>query len=402
MKTDKMNKKNDSQKNAPAAGFAIPATLMASFLGLQLLELIGVLFVTGFSLSLAYNGLFVQQDFFLPTYDNSMLHAGRAREVIETGHWAEKELVFGGNTTSYHLPAHPVLVATVALATGLNWAWAVKLVALLMALLFPIAFYLLGKEASGGNWVAGVAAAFLALNSINLMEWGTRTTPISLGVVLVIFLLFFILKKMKWPALLCALAIALDHQPSLLAAVLTLLLYSAGVFFAEAFKLFFEERKRGLQSFLREAILRMDWNANATGLLAFFAYMSWHIRQTFPQLGWTCLNFHCLPQASAHEFGKSINLLEYFFKFPQAFAALGILAVALDQQIQERAKILLFAWLFAMLILVKNDEVFAFFGGNGGVFTERFLTYLDEAAAVFGGIAIGKIVALISGKKSRI
>ncbi|MFA6049146.1 MAG: hypothetical protein WC792_04375 [Candidatus Micrarchaeia archaeon] len=358
--------------------------------GMRPLEAIGLFIVLAFSAGIAFDGLFQQQDFLLPTYDNSMLHAGRARIVLETGHWAENELVFGGNTTSYHSPAYPVLVASVSLATGLNWVWAIKIIALILSVLLPLGIYLFAKEASGGNWIAGVASAFLALNSYNLMSWGTRTTPISLGVVLVVFLLYFVLKKMRVPALLCALVLALDHQPSLLAAVLTLFIYAAAVTLFEAIGAL---KREPLSRALPKTISGMDWTANLAGLLAFGAYMLWHIRQT----GLSCLNFHCLPQASAHEFGKSIDLVQYVAKFPQAPAALGIFVAAFDGNIEKRARILLFSWLAATLILVKNDAVFALFGGSGGVFTERFITYLDQAVAVFGGIAIGWIFSMLAG-----
>ncbi len=369
-------------------------------LGLTPLEALALFIILSFSFGIAFNGLFEKQDFLLPTYDNSMLHAGRARIVLETGQWAEKELVFGGNTTSYHSPAYPVLVAGVSLATGLNWVWAIKIVGMLFSILFPIAFFLLAKEASGGNWMSGIAAAFLALNSYNLMSWGTRTTPISFGVILVVFLLYFVLKKMRAPALLCAITLALNHQPSLLVAVVSLFLFAVATTLSaiwasvwETLRISGSEVGEKAKAFFYGTIEKMDWAANFAGLLAFGTYMLWHVRQT----GLSCLGFKCLPQASAHEFGKGIDLQEHFFKFPQAPAIMGVLVVALDSKIDRRAKMLLFSWLAAALLLVKNDAVFALFGGSGGVFTERFLTYLDEAAAVFGGIAIGWIFAFLAG-----
>ncbi len=368
--------------------------------GIAPIEAIGLLLVLSFSFGLAYDGLFEKQDYLLPTYDNSMLHAGRAREVIETGHWAEKELVFGGNTTSYHLPAYPAIVAAVSLATGLNWVWAIKIIALLFSLLLPIGFYLFAKHASGGNWIAGVAAAFLALNSVNLMTWGTRTTPISLGVLLVPFLLYFVLKRMHLTAAATAVIIALDHQPSLLVAVLSLFIYAAITAVSEVTKAISEtdynpfKNLRNELELAKRALPKWDWAANFAGLAAFATYMAWHIRQT----GLSCLDFKCLPQLGAREFGKSIELQTYFARFPQLFAILGVIWVAVDSKIGFREKLLLYSWLAATVILVKNDVLF---GGSGGVFTERFVTYLDGSVAVFGGIAVGAIAYLLSGEAAR-
>ncbi|MFQ5405755.1 MAG: DUF6541 family protein [Candidatus Micrarchaeia archaeon] len=361
---------------------------------------LGLLAVLLFSTLIAYHGLFEIQDFMLPTYDNAMLHAGRAREVIETTHWAEIEAVFGGITKSYHLPAYPVLIAILSLLSGLNWAMSIKLTAMIMSILFPLGFYFLGKEISGGNWMSGVAAAFLALNATNLMTWGTRTTPISLGVTLIPFLLYFVLKKRLAAALLISIILALTHQPSLLAAVSTLFLYTVFntiLVKKEEFEKLLKKGKitaKNTMKSIQNIYNKQKWTANFSGLTLFFVYIAWHIRQT----GLSCLNFSCLPQADANEFGKSIDLAEHFFKLPQAPAILGVPWLLLDKKINNNAKTLVIAWLVATLLLVKNDVIFELMGGSGGVFTERFLTYLDEAAAILGGIFIGGAFKFFAGE----
>ena len=164
------------------------------------LHAIALLAVIGLSAYLVYDGLFNKAGYFLPTFDNSMLHAGRARVVADTGHWAEMELVFGGITKSYHSPAYPALVAGLADLTGLSVWWAVRLASLLITgLLLPLGLYLLAKRLSG-SWQAGVVAALVAPSLPSLITWGTRTSPISLGVVLVAFGVYFLAKEDYWLA----------------------------------------------------------------------------------------------------------------------------------------------------------------------------------------------------------
>ena len=186
---------------------------------------LALLAVIAFSTYVVYDGLFVKAGYFLPTFDNSMLHAGRARVVADTGAWAEMELVFGGITKSYHSPLYPSLVASLAKLTGLDVWWAVRLASLLITgVLLPLSLYLLAKQLSG-SWQAGVVAALVAPSMPSLITWGTRTSPISLGVVLVAFGIYFLAKEDWWKAGLVGLALAFTHQPSLLAFGLSLFIF---------------------------------------------------------------------------------------------------------------------------------------------------------------------------------
>ena len=117
---------------------------------------IGILIFFLVALTIAYNEYFEVASYFLPSYDNPMLHAGRARVIIETGHYAETEVVFGGVTKTYHVPFYPSLVAGTSMLSGLDWAWSERLIGLLMAILLPFSFYCLAKGLF--DWRAGVAA----------------------------------------------------------------------------------------------------------------------------------------------------------------------------------------------------------------------------------------------------
>lgn len=348
------------------------------------IEFLAFLVLLAFSYGIVYNGLFVKADYFLPTYDNAMLHSGRARVVLETSHWAEMELVFGGITKSYHVPSYPVLVASTSLLTGLNWLWSVRLVALLFAFLLPTTFFFLAKKLSGGNWFAGCAAAFFAMNSSALMTWGERTSPISLGVILVPALLYFFLKREFLPLFLGCIVLALTHQPSLLTFVaITSLFFVFDSLRAFASSKDFVKKtllshsfKHALTDFFKE----VDAFAFLAPFTAFAVYIVWHLRQT----GLSCIDFNCLPQLSAHEYGSSVDLTQYFSAFTTFPALLGVLWIwFIDKNIGVREKTLLYAWLIACLLLIKNDLL------GFAVFTERFVTFFDEAVAVFAGVFVG-------------
>jgi hypothetical protein len=351
----------------------------------ELLKAAGLVILLGLAFSIAYWGMFDKAARFLPTWDNSMLHAGRAVFIMETGHYAEKEVVFGGVTPTYHLPAYPALVAGTALLTGLDFAWTERLLAIALTMLLAFAFYAIAKGISG-DWRAGVIAAILALSSTNLMTWGTRNSPIGLGNALLPIALYLLLKRRTLAAFLCALVIALDHQPTLL-----VFAFSAFLFFLWEYLTslpLLPKAKLSLEKLFSNILHPDVLTASVAGLAAFLTYMAWHVRQT----GLTCLNFSCLPQFGAKEFGKSIDFLDYFSKSPQAIALLGILLLPFSNA-PNRNKALAFAWLFACILLVKNDLL------GIGAFTERFLTYLDGVAAVFAGVGIAIVLSWIENEK---
>jgi hypothetical protein len=215
------------------------------------------------------------------------------------------------------------------------------------------------------------------------MTWGTRNSPIGLGNVLLPIALYLLLTRRTLAAALCGLVIALDHQPTLLVFILT-----AFLFFLWEYSTNLPKSKPSVKGLLSNIMHPEVLTAALSGLVAFLMYMAWHVRQT----GLSCLNFSCLPQFSAKEFGKSIDFVDYFSKSPQAFALLGIVLLPLSRA-PNRNKALAFAWLVACILLVKNDLL------GIGTFTERFLTYLDCAVAVFGGVGIAIALSWVAGKK---
>ena len=346
----------------------------------------GLLIVLFASLSIAYNSYFVTASYYLPSYDNSMLHAGRARVIIETGRYAENEVVFGGGTPTYHVFVYPALVAGTSLLTGLDFAWAERLVGLVIALLLPFGYYLLSK-CLFRDWRAGVASGLLVLFTPVFMQWATRNSPISIGNALVPLALFFILRREHALAAFCAAILAFDHPPSLL-----VLCFSA-LFFAIAEFLELILARNLLQKALFRpleavrAALSSLFPEIAAGLAGFFAYMAWHIRQT----GASCLDFSCLPQRAAHEFGAPVPLFDYFSKNPHFFSIAGLLILPFYKKSGSRGKLLVASYFLANVILVKNDLL------GIATFTERFVTYLGGAAAVLGGLAVSWFFSLVRG-----
>ena len=347
-----------------------------------LLKTAGLVILLGLAFSIAYWGLFEKAEVFLPTWDNSMLHAGRAVFIIQTGHYAEMEVVFGGVTRTYHLPAYPALVAGTSLITGLDFAWTERFLTLALTMLLAFAIYAIAK-AIAGDWRAGVIAGILALSSLNLMTWGTRNSPIGLGNALLPLAFYLLLERRTLAAALFALVIALDHQPTLLVFVL-----SAFLFFLWEYLVNLPSTKLSAKGLLSNIMHPEVLTTALSGLAAFLMYMAWHVRQT----GIACLNFSCLPQFGAKEFGKSIDFVEYFTKSPQAIALLGILLLPISKA-PAKNKAIAFAWLIACILLVKNDLL------GIGAFTERFLTYLDCVVAVFGGVGIAIALSWLDGKR---
>jgi hypothetical protein len=384
-------KSSDSEIEAENAGIAKPFLGGGATRAERALELLALLVAIGFSLSIVSQGLFEKADFFLPTYDNSMLHAGRARFIIDYGTYPNRELVFGGVTQTYHVPAYPSLVAGFAELSGLNWLWAIRVIALVFAVLLPLAFYCFARRASGGNAFAGAAAAFFALLTASLTTWGMRTTPISLGVITVVALLWLVLERNRVLVVLGSVVLAFTHQPSLLAFFGTACIFFVASNAGAAWK-FLRKSAAWTKRELSDLLRGLDWLPLAGALAALLPYLAWHVSKT----GFGCLTLKCLPQGQSKEFGEAVNLAAYFGvvpqkiapKLPQALALFGVVWVALDKRIEGKAKLLLFSWLLWTLLLVKN-ELFGI-----GVFTQRFVTFFDEAVAVFAGIFVGGLLVL--------
>ncbi len=258
--------------------------------------------------------------------------------------------------------------------------------------MLPLAAYCLAKRVSGGNAFAGAAAAFFILLTAGVSTWGMRTTPISLGVIAVIALLWLVLERNWVLVVFGGVMLALTHQPSLLTFFGALCFFFAASNAGAAWGFLRKSgawTKREASEFLKS----LDWLPFVGALAALLPYLAWHIEKT----GLGCLTLKCLPQGASHEFGESVNLADYFGvvpeklapKIPQALALFGVVWVAFDKRVDGRAKLLLYSWLLWTLLLVKN-ELFGI-----GVFTQRFLTFFDEAVAVFAGIFVGGLLVLL-------
>ncbi len=384
---------------------------------LAIVEYVALIVSLCFGLAIAVDGHFNTASYYPPVFDNSMLWAARARIIGDTGHYPEMEVVFGGITKTYHVPFWPGLVAGFSALSGLGLYWTIRAISFIQVVLLGLGVYLLAKRISGSR-AAGALAAFLAFISPNLMMWGTRTSPISWGVVLLPFGLWFALENRRVLTALVGMALALDHQPTLVAYLLTLLLY---VIFSNLHKV------KGIIS--NKSIEGIEQAPIISGVLSFATYMTWHIRQT----GLTCLNFKCLPQSAAHEFGNSIPMRDFLSKVPSIIGAAGVLAVTVwavrkESRVHQyaaylgivvtgvgafldipamlflglflllygvsrkREELMLLAFITATAILVKNDAL------GIGVFTDRFLTHFDLALAVAGGVIVGIATKALGGK----
>jgi len=245
----------------------------------------------------------------------------------------------------------------------LNWFWAIRLFSFLMAALLPLGMYLLAKQLS--NWQAGVMAAFLVLLSNGVMTWGTRPSAISLGVVLVVFLLYFLLRRRWVPVVLGAFVLGLTHPPSLL-----VFFGTSGLYWTLSML------QRGVDvSRFKSYLLELPLVGALVGLAT---YLLWHWSLT----GTSCLYFQCLPQLGAREFGASVDLVAKVATLPYALGYLGVAWLVFSKADWDK-KLVVAAWIAATLLLVKNDV----FGV--GVFTERFVTFFEMALALSGGLLAG-------------
>lgn len=306
-----------------------------------------------------YIRLPVFDHFIMPTFGNTFIHVTIARETIDTGYFPLIDYSYGGGIPNLYVPAYRMLIAELSLLFGVDIIILSRYLVLFFGVLASLSFYVLTKSFSN-EW-AGVFAAFLASISPELVIYTLRPLPQSLGMVLVPFAIFAIVKNNYLLTALSFIFISLLHQETALVLV--------GIIFV----------------YYNLALLFKS-SAERLALIAFiigvFTYLIWH----FAIVG--NINIMELAQFKYKESGSSPNLFDLtngVEKMP-LFTRIGFLVSLFTIPgllISLKKKNYLLLSFFILNFLAVGNEYIGI-----GVFADRFVAYLCQPMVVLSAIAI--------------
>ncbi len=344
--------------------------------------------------------------YLIPTWGNTMYHVGIEREMIETRHYPTTELSYGGGFPNFYVPGFRLLVASLAIATGVDVLAMSAISVLVLGVFGLLAIYALAFRLSGGNAFVGLCAAFFFLLSPDITLNTVRPFPELMGLFLLPLTLYFLIRE-DWPlATLMAAVMALTHQQSMFALVSIMGLYTV-------FQLVYAAvRMKGYR--------KAAWTAVPVFALL-LTYAAWqmltmgsldilHIAQITYHEAWP-VTLSTVIQTGIFVLLFLIPGVVYVFLVNDSRKAIGTPGTP-DKAAKKRrkyhldistnAKLLIVAWIAASVILLKNEmwgawlstvtHVSAF---NLSTMQSRFYTYFTEVAVILAGFGMYWLLSLI-------
>ncbi|VVB71371.1 Dolichyl-phosphate-mannose-protein mannosyltransferase [uncultured archaeon] len=156
-----------------------------------------------------YTHFIVLENFMMPTFGNTNIHVAIARHIIEYGNYPLQDYSYGGTAPNLYVPLYRILLAALVWTSGLSFDTASRLIVIIVTILLPIGFYFLGRKLFGET--TGLISAFVASVPPELLYYTVRPLPQAVGMMLLVFALYFLFKNSKW-SLLFAFVLALMHQ----------------------------------------------------------------------------------------------------------------------------------------------------------------------------------------------
>ncbi len=325
-------------------------------------------------------------NFVIPTWGNTMYHVGIERLTMDTGHYPQQELSYGGGFPNFYVPGYRLLVVALSTATGIDPMPMSGLVVLLLGAFCLLALYIVAYRLSGGNYWVALFAAFFFLMSPDITINTERPFPELMGLFILPIALYFVLRE-DWPlATLMAITMALTHQQSVLALVAIMGLYSL-------FQLIYAiATTRKFTKFLWSCV---PWLAACGTILTWLIY----------SLG--SMDITKIAQLTYHEqWPVTLSTFLETGTFVIIFMVIGLSyiiakAIAKDKKQAEKkdgrgsyrlnipadARMLIAAWIIGALLLTKNEWIHILsFSVN--TLQSRFYTYFVDIAIVLAGFGM--------------
>lgn len=317
-----------------------------------------------------YTHSMVFDQYYYPTYGNTNIHVASERELVESGYYPiSNDFSYGGGIPNLYVPIYRFLASEIVFLSGEDFTLINRMLVMLFALLLPLGYYLLGRESFGEE--AGLFAAVLVSLLPEMLIYTVRPLPQALGLALLPFAFYIVMRGKLIHALLASIAITWVHQ-------------EAGIFFvASVFS--YACLSTILNSIEKKRIdvtphARVAFIAWLAGTLAYFA---WH----YYAVG--NLNILELAQFKYHEGGvvTAQFVIDKTGLTVLIFGVIGALAAASKKTEQ---KLFVFGVLLFSLFAIKNDLI------GLQVFMDRFVVFLQIPLVLCAGFACAKIAEKIS------
>ncbi|OIO22556.1 hypothetical protein AUJ65_05895 [Candidatus Micrarchaeota archaeon CG1_02_51_15] len=344
-----------------------------------------VLLLAAVALSLWTHSL-VLQNFYMPTYGNTGIHAAPIREFAETGFYSrEDHFSYGGGVPSTYVPLYRAGIASFVMLTGISVEAASRLWVMLVALLVPLGFYLLAKKIWGSE--TGLIAAFLASVPADLLIYTIRPLPQAIAMALIPLVLWLVLER-KWiPALLLTAVTVWTHQEAGL--------YLVAVQFGVAFIVLLERAwihlsKKHVNDACKErkAIAVLSIACWAAGALA---YIIWHFAVT-GDVNFLAMNQFVLHEGTAVTFTTFITQLGWTLLALSAVGVLAILGSAFkNKKWFSAGELIALSAVVSGIILAKNELI------GLSVLMQRFIAFLDQGMILIAAFGAWWIISRLVG-----
>jgi hypothetical protein len=346
-------------------------------------------------------------NYVVPTYGNTMYHVGIERLTIETGYYPSTEISYGGGFPNFYVPAYRMLIASMSVATGIDPMVMSGLMTIAIAIFILLVMFVLAYRLSDNLYV-GLFAAFFFILSPEITVFTMRSLPELLGLFMVPFTLYFVVRKNWFMAVMGAAVTALTHQMTLATLAAVLGLYAVFLFIRAGLA-YVKKEKAGEK--LKEALRCL-----APIISACVTYGVWQMYT----LG--TLSLMGTAQLKNHE-GNTVDLPLFLRTgiFVLIFFAIGLVYISRGKAPRaEKAEygttigadsvLLIFAWIIATLVLTFNDHINpliqlinAYTGGIVTIptisifplFMDRFFTFFVQIAIIVAGFGMYALLKAI-------
>jgi hypothetical protein len=340
-------------------------------------------------------------NYVIPTYGNTMYHVGIERLTVLTQYYPSTEISYGGGYPHFYVPAYRLLIASMSVATGIDVLVMSGLMTIVLGIMVIPVMFAVAYRLSNNLYVA-LFTAFFFVMSPEITVFTIRPLPELLGLFMVPFTLYFVVRKNWAMAIIGAAITALTHQMTLatLAAVLGLyavfLFIRAGVAYAKKEKAG-EKLKEALQCLaplISACVTYGVWQMYSLGTLSLMgtAQLKNHEGNTvdlplFLRMGVFVLIFFAIGLAYVCRPGKA----------PRAEEA------EYTPMVSTESVLLVFAWIIATLVLTFNDHInplIQFLNTYTGsivtiptiaifpLFMDRFFTFFVQIAIIVAGFGM--------------
>jgi hypothetical protein len=345
-----------------------------------------------------------------------MYHVGVERLVVNTQHYPTQEISYGGGFPNFYVPAYRLLIASMSIVTGIDVMAMSGLMTIFLAIMVMLVMFAVAYRLTDNLYVA-LFTAFFFIMSPDLTIYTIRPLPELLGLFLVPFTLYFVIKGNWLFAIAGAIITALTHQMTLLVLFSVLVLYAilqlirAGLLYRKN-----REHRDVYMKPVKTALLSL-----APAVVCCIAYGLWLMYS----MG--TVNIMGIAQVVNHE-GNTITPALFLTMgiFVIIFSVIGMVfilvrvskawpapvpagaAAAVPEgavknkyglSVSVDSALLIVSWAVATLLLAFNDRIFYYFPNHAFLifpnFMDRYFTFFIQIVVIIAGYGMYALLSAI-------